>query len=108
MLIFSVLFNIGVFSAPLIVVTVLGTVGFASVGTLFSALAVNTRAREMVMPVLFLPVVVPVIIAAVKATGLVLSGESWGGIASWLQIIGAFDIIFIVASVLVFAYVIEE
>ena len=61
-----------------------------------------------VLPLLFLPIVVPVIIAAVKASGLALDGESWGGLASWLGIIGAFDVIFLVVSFLVFTYVIEE
>jgi heme exporter protein B len=106
--IFAVLFNLRVLNLPLLVVTLLATVGFVSVGTLFSALAVNTRARDMVLPVLFLPVVVPVIIAAVKASGIALSGGTWGDMASWLQLIIAFDVIFITVSYLVFGYVIEE
>ncbi|MFC2018617.1 heme exporter protein CcmB [Chloroflexota bacterium] len=106
--VFALLFNLPVFSAELIVVTVLATVGFAAVGTLFSALAANAKAREMVLPVLFFPVVIPVIVSAVKASGLALSGESWSSMASWLGIIGAFDVVFIVVSFLVFAYVIEE
>jgi len=78
------------------------------VGTLFSALAVNTKARELVLPVLFLPIVVPVIIAAVKASGLILSGSGWSDILPWLRILGAFDAIFLVVSFLVFSFVIEE
>ncbi|HJX13867.1 MAG TPA: heme exporter protein CcmB [Dehalococcoidales bacterium] len=106
--VFALLFNLPVFSAPLVTVTFLATVGFVAVGTLFSALAVNTKAREMVLPILFLPMVVPIIISAVKASGLALAGESWGALASWLQIIGAFDAIFLVVSFWVFAFVIEE
>ncbi len=106
--IFTVLFNLPVLSLQLVAITFLATVGFAAVGTLFSALAVNTKAREMVLPILFLPVVVPIIFSAVMASGLALSGESWGGMSSWLQIILAFDVIFLVASFLVFAFVIEE
>lgn len=105
---FAFLFNLEVLSLQLIVITLLATIGFVAVGTLFSALAVNTRAREMVLPILFLPVVVPVIISAVTASGLVLSGESWSSIASWLQIMVAFDAIFLVASYLVFSFVVEE
>ena len=105
--IFAFLFNL-VLSLQLVVITVLTTVGFVAVGTLFSALAVNTRAREMVLPILFLPIIVPIIICAVKASGLALSGEPWGGLSSWLQIIGAFDAIFLVVSFLIFAFVIEE
>ena len=106
--IFALLFNLPVFSLQLVTIIVLTTVGFAAVGTLFSALAVNTRAREMVLPILFLPIVVPIIISAVQASGLALSGESWSSLSSWLQIIIAFDVVFLVASFLIFAFVIEE
>ncbi len=106
--IFFFLFNLAVFSLQLVVIIFLTTVGFVAVGTLFSALAVNTKAREMVLPIIFLPVIVPIIISAVKASGLALSGESWGKMASWLQIIAAFDVIFLVVSYLVFSSVIEE
>ena len=106
--IFALLFNLPLLSAQFVTITFLATVGFVAVGTLFSALAVNTKAREMVLPILFLPVVVPIIISAVKASGLALAGESWSGLSSWLQIIGAFDAIFLVVSFWVFAFVIEE
>ncbi len=106
--IFALLFNVAVFSLQLVAVTFLTTLGFVAVGTLFSALAVNTKAREMVLPILFLPIVVPIIIAAVSASGLALSGEPWGNLSSWLAIIVAFDVIFLVASFLVFTFVIEE
>ncbi len=106
--IFALLFNLPLLSAQFVTITFLATVGFVAVGTLFSALAVNTKAREMVLPILFLPVVVPIIISAVKASELALSGESWSGLSSWLQIIGAFDAIFLVVSFWVFAFVIEE
>lgn len=106
--IFFFLFNLAVFSLQLVVIIFLTTVGFVAVGTLFSALAVNTKAREMVLPIIFLPVIVPIIISAVKASGLALSGESWGKMASWLQIIAAFDAIFLVVSVLIFSFIIEE
>ncbi len=62
----------------------------------------------MVLPILFFPIVVPVIISAVKASGLALSGGSWSSLASWLEMIGAFDVIFLVVSFLVFSFVIEE
>jgi len=106
--IFLALFNLPVFLPRLALVIVLALIGFASVGTLFSALAVNTRARDIMLPVLFLPVVVPVIISAVKATGPVLAGGPWSDMSTWLQILIAFDIIFLVAATLVFEFVIEE
>ncbi len=106
--IFALLFNLPVLSLEIITTTVLATVGFVAVGTLFSALSVNTKAREMVLPILFLPIAIPVIICAVKASELALAGESWGSISSWLQIIVAFDVIFLVASYLTFNFVVEE
>jgi heme exporter protein B len=106
--IFAVLFNIPVITPEIITITLMTTIGFTSVGTLFSAMAVNTRAREMVLPILFLPLVSPVIISAVKGTGLALNGAAWGEITTWLGIIGAFDVIFLVASYLLFPYIVEE
>lgn len=106
--VFSLLFNVGFFSLELIIVTALASLGFAAVGTLFAAMAVNTRARELVLPVLFFPVITPVIIAAVNASALVLGGSSFSAIAQWLGIIGAFDVIFLVASYLIFSFIIEE
>ena len=106
--VFTFLFNLPVLSPELIAITALTTLGFVAVGTLFSALAVNTKAREMVLPILFFPIVAPIIISAAKASGLVLSGESWGGLSPWIQIIVAFDAIFLVVSYLVFGFVVEE
>ena len=106
--VFALLFNVNVISLPLVAVALLATLGFVAVGTLFSALAVNTRAREMVLPILFFPIVAPVIICAVNASGLALAGESWNNLASWLEIMGAFDVIFLVASYLVFPFAVEE
>lgn len=106
--VFAVLFDLPVFSGQLVLVTFLATVGFVAVGTLFAALAVNTKARELVLPILFLPVVMPVIISAVKASGAALAGGAWGEISSWLEILVAFDAIFIVISFWVFGFVIEE
>lgn len=105
--IFAFLFNLAL-SLQLVAITVLTTIGFVAIGTLFSALAVNTKARELVLPILFFPIVVPIIIGAVRASGLALSGESWSGLFPWLQIIGAFDAIFLVVSFLIFAFVIEQ
>lgn len=106
--IFAFLFNIPVLSPKIITITLLTTVGFVATGTIFASMAVNTKARELVLPILFLPIVSPVIISAVKASGLALSGESWSSLVPWLQITIAFDVIFIVASYLVFPFVIEE
>ena len=106
--VFIFLFNLQLFSLQLIIIILLATVGFAAVGTLFSALAINTKAREIVLPILFLPVVAPVLISAVSASGLAIAGEPWSALSPWLQIIAAFDTIFLVVSFLLFTYIIEE
>jgi heme exporter protein B len=106
--IFLILFNFPLFLPRLALIIVLATLGFAAVGTLFSAVAINTRARDMMLPILFLPVVIPVIVAAVKATAAVLAGQPWSGMLTWLQILVAFDIIYLVVSTLVFEFVAEE
>jgi len=106
--VFVILLDQPLFPPQLAVIALLATIGFAAVGTLFSALAVNTKARDVMLPLLFLPVASPVIIAAIRSSGLALSGESWGAIASWLGIMAAFDVIFLVVSLLVFEFVIEE
>lgn len=106
--VFALLFNLPVLSLAVAAITLLSTIGFVAVGTLFSAMAVNTRARELVLPILFLPVVSPVVISAVNGSGLAISGEPWSNLMSWLEIIVAFDVIFVIAAFLVFPYVIEE
>lgn len=106
--IFVALYGLPLHLSQQAVILFLATLGFSSVGTLFSALAVNTRAREIMLPLLFLPVVVPVLIAAVKASTLVLMGEGWGPILPWLELIAAFDAIFLTVSFLVFEFVLEE
>jgi len=106
--IFLMLFDLPLFMPKLGLIALLATVGFVSLGTLFSALAVNTRAREIMLPILFFPIVTPVIIAAIKASGLVIEGEPWSDISSWLLILAAFDVIFLVMSALVFEFVVEE
>jgi heme exporter protein B len=106
--VFQLLFNVTVINGQVVVITLLTTVGFASVGTLFAAMAVNTRARELVLPILFLPVISPLIVSAVKATALALTGGTWGDMLQWLEIIVGFDIIFVTASYLVFDFVVEE
>lgn len=106
--VFIVLLNQPRFPPQLILIAVIATVGFAAVGTLFSALAVNTKARDVMLPLLFLPIASPVIIAAIKASSAALSGESWGSMAPWFGVMIAFDAVFLVVSPLVFEFVIEE
>jgi len=106
--VFAILFDVSILSPALWLILVLGTVGFCAVGTLFAAMAVNTRAREAMLPLLLFPITVPVLIAATKATGQVLDGQPLAEVYSWLRLLLAFDIIFTVVAWLGFEYVLEE
>ncbi len=92
----------------LIVVMLLGAIGFSTLGTLFSTMAINTKLRELLLPVILFPLIVPVIINAVKATSIILSGGGYAQISPFMKIMISFDIIFIVASALVYEFVVEE
>jgi heme exporter protein B len=104
---FSLLFNLNLIRLPLLLTVLLGTIGFAAVGTLLSAIAVNSRAREVMLPVLLFPVILPVVIAAAKVTGGILDGVPLAELAHWLRFLVAFDIIFLVVSYLTFEFVVE-
>ena len=106
--VFAVLFNLPLLLPGLWVVTVLATLGFSAVGTIFSAMAVNTRAREIMLPVLFFPIAVPVIIAAVETTRAVLAGDPWGDYRHWLGLTAAFDVVFVVVAAATFEFVLGE
>ena len=86
----------------------LGALGFAAVGTLFAAIAVRTRAREVMLPLLLLPLVVPLFIAGVKVTGRVLAGKPLADVAQWLNLMVGFDAIFLVVGWLMFEYAVED
>lgn len=107
--IFVVLFSYDVKNIPgMLLVVVLGTFGFIFVGTLLSALAVNTRTREILLPVILFPVLLPVILSAVTATGKVLAVGELSEIYGELQILAVYDIIFFTVAQLVFEYTIED
>ena len=86
----------------------LNTVGLAAVGTLFGAMTARTRRAEILLPLLLLPAAVPVALAAVKTTGYVLAGRSFGDCRVWLQMSLAYDVIFLAAAVLLFDVVLEN
>jgi heme exporter protein B len=106
--IFAALLSFSALSVTLIATIVLATVGFALVGTLFSAIAVQTRSREIMLPVLFFPVILPVIVGAVEASKQAIGGEVVVGVGHWLPLLGAFDALFLVICPWVFSFVVEE
>jgi len=89
-------------------VLLLNTIGFAAVGTLFSAMTTQTRRSELLLPLLLFPAAVPIALAAVKTTAHVLAGRPFERYSSWIALSGAYDVIFLAASVLLFDYVLED
>lgn len=88
-------------------VLVLGTVGFVSLGTLYAAMASRSRSREVLLPLLLFPMLVPVLIAASGATASLLVGDVMGDSRAWIRLLVAFDAIFLVASTWAFQFVID-
>ena len=106
--IFAVLFNFSLTTPGMVPVALLATLGIATVGTLFSAMSVNTRVREVMLPLLFFPLIVPVILAAVEASGILLRDGALGDTGQWLPLLAAYDAIFLVICPVAFHLVVEE
>jgi heme exporter protein B len=106
--IYSILYNINLFNPGLLLVILLGSTGYVAVGTLLSSMAVQTRTRDVLLPVLLFPVIVPVLLAAVKASSGFLQNLPLNEISPWLNILIAYDVIFTAVAYMVFDYVVEE
>jgi heme exporter protein B len=88
-------------------VIALGTFGFVTLGTFYAAMASRSRAREVLLPLLLFPMLVPVLLAATEASSALLIGDPMRNSGAWIRLLIAFDAIFFVASVFAFEYVIE-
>lgn len=93
---------------PLAGVILLGTAGLSAPGTLYAAMTAQVRAKQALLPLLFFPLVVPALIASVKATSLVIAGDPMGQSASWLVLLAAFDAIYWSLCGLLFGRVVED
>ncbi|MEO8575377.1 MAG: heme exporter protein CcmB [Gemmatimonadales bacterium] len=98
----------GRIAAPLAMVALLAAIGLVAVGTLFSAMAVNTRLAELLLPMLALPFFVPIVIPAAQATAKLMSGRPVGDAVAWLKLLVAFDLVFVVACTLAYPFTLEE
>lgn len=105
--VFVALYNVRAAWTDLLLTTALGTIGFTGAGTLVAAIAANTRAREVMLPLLLLPLTVPVLIASVKATAVALGARPPEPLP-WLQLLLGFDVIVVATSFLVFEYILDE
>ena len=105
---YSFLYNINLFQPGLLLVILLGSIGYTAVGTLLSAMSVQTRTRDVMLPILLFPVIVPVLIAAVKASNGYLQELPTNQILPWINLLIVYDVIFTAVAFMVFDYVVEE
>lgn len=108
--VFAVLFGVSLTAnfAGLVAVVVAGTVGLAAIGTLFALAALGTRAREMVLPLIAMPLEIPLLIASVQATNMVLGGAGLGSLGLRGDLIVGYDILAVTAGWLLFEYVLVD
>jgi len=106
--VYSILYNINLFQPGLVLVIVLGSIGYTAVGTLLASMAVQARTRDILLPILLFPVVLPLLVAAVKSSSALLQGYPLGESSGWINLLIVYDLIFIAVSLMVFDYVIEE
>ncbi|MCB0045766.1 MAG: heme exporter protein CcmB [Caldilineaceae bacterium] len=103
-----VIFDVNLMRPWILAALILGTIGYVSVGSLFGALTASARARETMLPILLLPLMVPVFMAGVALTGGVLDGRSFSDFRHWLGILTAYDLIFVTIAFLVFDLIWQE
>ena len=106
--VFTAFFGVNLFDLRLVFIIVLGTIGFASVGTILSAMTAQTRAREVLLPILLLPVAAPVLIAAVKATAGILDGMTMADVSLWWQLLLAFAFLYPAIAFMTFDFIVKE
>lgn len=106
--IYSLLYNTNLFSVGFLAVVILGSIGYVAVGTLLATMAVQTRTRDVMLPILLFPVTIPLLIAAVKGSMGFLQGLEMEAIRPWLNLLVSYDIIFLALALMVFDYLVEE
>ncbi len=106
--VYSLLYNINLLQPALLVTVALGSIGYIAVGTLLSAMSVQTRTREMLLPILLFPVLVPALIAAVKASDGILQALAFSDIRPWFNLLITYDVVFTAVAYMVFDYIVEE
>lgn len=106
---YAILYNeIRIFQLEFIAVLLLGSIGYITVGTLLSAMSVQTRTRELLLPILLFPIAVPVLLASVKASGAIIAQAAFPEILAPLNLLIVYDVIFIAVSFMVFDFIVEE
>ena len=105
---YSILYNTNIFSFPLFLVIILGSEGYVAIGTLLASMSVQARTRDILLPILLFPVILPVLIAAVKASAGILNGFPLSDLQTWFNLLIVYDIIFTSVAFMVFDSIVEE
>jgi heme exporter protein B len=110
LLVFSVLLRVDLFPClgPILLITFLGTLGFSAVGTLLAAIAGQARTRDVLLPIILYPIWIPLLLAAVRSTSMMLEGRPLAEARGWLSLMGVYDLLFFVLGMILFEYVLEE
>jgi heme exporter protein B len=104
-----VLYDAGTTRVPmLILVIVLGTAGLSAPGTLYAAMTAQVRSKQTLLPLLLFPLIVPALLASVKATSLIILGDPMNQVRSWIVLLASFDAIYWSLCGLLFGNVVEE
>lgn len=103
-----IIFDVNLFRIEILLALLLGTIGYTSVGTLFAALASSARARESLLPVLLLPVMIPIFVAGVAITSNIVDGHNLSVLGRWFSMLVAYDLIFITLAYLLFDLIWED
>ena len=108
--IFMIFFNVDLLPhlLPLICVIFAGTLGFCAIGTLLSSLSANLKTRDIMLPILLYPLIIPIIIGSVRMTGQILAGEPLSNMTNWISLILCFDVIYIAVSIMMIDFILEE
>jgi heme exporter protein B len=106
--IYSALYAVNLFNPGLLLIILLGSIGYTTVGTLLASMAVQTRTRDVLLPILLFPVIIPVLLSAVKASTGFLNGAPMDEIMPSLNLLIVYDVIFTAIAFMVFDYVVEE
>jgi len=106
--VYALLYNVNLFQPGLLLTILLGSIGYVAVGTLLSSMAVQARTRDALLPIMLFPVVLPVLLAAVKASGGFLQQVPMNTIWPWLNILIVYDVVFTAIAFMVFDFIVEE
>jgi len=106
--VFAVLYNVNLFIPGLLLVILLGSAGYVVVGTLLASMAVQARTRDVLLPILLFPLIIPVLVSAVRASTGFLQGLAWAEIAPWLNLLVVYDVIFSALALMFFDAIVEE